>query len=170
MSYVQRTTLSLSEIRAVFNYDPNTGDISWKVKINPNIVIGRPMGKSSSRRATGYVALHRIRIRISHFAWFYTYGVWPPAEVDHINGDPTDNRLCNLRLATSQQNKWNKPVHPTSKSGLKGAMATRSGRFRSHIRENGKLKYLGYFATAQEAHEAFVKAAVKIQGQFMRSE
>lgn len=88
-------------------------------------------------------------------------------EVDHINGDPTDNRRENLRLATTSQNRANigKPGHNTS--GVKGvSFYKRTGRFRAFLQSGGKHFHLGYFDTLSEAQEAYNRAAGQYFGEF----
>lgn len=53
-------------------------------------------------------------------AWFYVHGRWPTADIDHINGNRDDNRLCNLREATRQQNIQNSKRRSDNRSGIKG--------------------------------------------------
>ncbi len=96
-------------------------------------------------------------------------------EIDHKDTDPSNNRLDNLRLATSQEQKRNKKVQSNNRSGLKGAYyhACRKGKkWRSQIRigpgrEN--LIFLGYYDTALEAHMAYRSAAIRHFGEFARA-
>lgn len=93
-------------------------------------------------------------------------GKWPVLQVDHI-GDSTDNRWSNLRLATQSDNNANKePKRP----GLTGAsFYKRTGRWRAYIKKDGKHISLGYFDTAEEAHEEYMKAAARLFGEFVHS-
>ena len=94
--------------------------------------------------------------------------------VDHKNRDTSDNRIENLRLATYSQNARNRKRSALSTTGLKGAARFNSPRnlkrFRSTITIDGKRIHLGQFDTAEEAHEAYVKAATELHGEFCRSE
>lgn len=86
---------------------------------------------------------------------------------DHVNGNRLDNRRCNLRPATVQQNAANKKVHRNSKTGLKGVR--RAGqRFQAVIHRNGKQHHLGYYPTAQLAAAAYNGAARALYGVFAR--
>lgn len=80
-------------------------------------------------------------------------------QVDHINSNRLDNRRCNLRIATNQQNSYNmRPKNPAS--GFKGVDWPRSkGRWRSRIRIGGVRTELGHFATAEDAARAYDEAA-----------
>ena len=87
--------------------------------------------------------------------------------VDHINGDPLDNRRCNLRIATPQQNQCNSRKHKRGTSTFKGVSRNRdSGRWRAYIVKDRKQINLGSFATELEAADAYDKAALAIFGEF----
>ena len=94
------------------------------------------------------------------------------AEIDHIDGNPSNNAIANLRLATSSQQKQNKRVQSNNRSGLKGAFyhACRKGKkWRSQIKVGDKLIFLGYFHTPEEAHAAYCEAAREYFGEFART-
>jgi len=152
-------------------YDEMTGRFAWKKRIS-NVKAGAIAGSLSPG---GYwvIRLDNLLFMAHRLAWVYVHGVMPPAEIDHINGVRTDNRLANLRLATRAENGRNGRARK-SKSGLKGAILDkgRLGRLRrpwvARITQNGKLLHLGYFATAEEAHAAYMKAARELYGEFAR--
>lgn len=92
-------------------------------------------------------------------------------QVDHIDLNKSNNQKSNLRKATNSQNKCNSAAYKTSKSGVKGAyFSEKLNIWRSSIRSNGKLKHLGCFKTAEEAHAAYCIAAKEIHGEFARFE
>jgi hypothetical protein len=100
----------------------------------------------------------RRQYSVHRFAWFYFYGEWPKGQIDHINGDPADNRISNLRCVTPQENAQNqKKAKSTNMTGLLGVTPSGSG-FQARITIGGKAKHLGSFRSAQEAHEAYVSA------------
>jgi hypothetical protein len=87
--------------------------------------------------------------------------------VDHIDGNPFNNRRANLRICTQSENGMNKKVQSNNVSGLKGAhREPRGNRWKSSIRVNGRSKHLGYFNTPEAAHEAYIKAAKLHFGEF----
>ena len=89
--------------------------------------------------------------------------------VDHVNGDPLDNRRDNLRECTHAQNMWNRKHQSTSRSKLKGV--TKNGMspgYISRISVDSRSIYLGSFKTDMEAHLAYCAAADAIFGDFSR--
>lgn len=87
---------------------------------------------------------------------------------DHINGDPLDNRMWNLRLASKKQNGANSKIPKTNRTGFKGVHfpSRRGGKYTAHIGEPSA--YLGSFSTALDAARAYNKAARKKYGRFAR--
>ena len=100
-------------------------------------------------------------------AWFYVYGVWPMALLDHINCDPADNRIVNLREANMSENKRNSGPHKDNKSGYKG-VSSKGNRWRAEIWIEGNRIRLGTFTTPEEAYSAYCSAAKKHHGKFAR--
>jgi hypothetical protein len=79
----------------------------------------------------------------------------PNMEIDHINGNRQDNRRCNLRIVTKQQNAFNRPR-------VKGySWHKSSNKWQAYICLNGKLQYLGSYSNEQEARDAYLAAKEK---------
>lgn len=163
-----------STLHEWFDYDPETGFFRWKKEPRTvGLVDGRIAG--TFVKQTGYVrigvpgygqlAAHRL-------AWIYVHGIEiGGAEIDHIDGDRSNNAIANLRLATSSQQKQNRRVQSNNRAGLKGAFyhACHKGKkWRSQIKVGDTLIFLGYFHTPEEAHEAYADAALQYFGEFAR--
>lgn len=158
-----------------FDYDPETGIFCWKKEPRK---IGRRFGKPvGTKTKFGYVLIGVPgfwQIQAHRLAWIYMHGLTiGGAEIDHKDGNPSNNAIGNLRLATSRQQKQNKRVQSNNRSGLKGAYyhAAHKGtkKWRTQIKVGNVLHFLGYFETAQEAHEAYGEAAKEHFGEFARS-
>ena len=90
--------------------------------------------------------------------WMVVHGEFPGDMIDHINGNPTDNRIENLRVVTHSVNMQNRrTARSTNKTGLLGVSVSGS-KFSAEIRIDGTQVCLGRFETAQMAHEAYVNA------------
>jgi HNH endonuclease/AP2 domain len=87
--------------------------------------------------------------------------------VDHINGDVTDNRKCNLRLANKHENVRNSKPPITNKSGYKGvSLRKESGKWRAQIRVDGRPVNLGHFDNEHDAARMYNFWASDIYGEF----
>lgn len=119
-----------------------------------------------STKARGRRAIHaRINGRLVMLHRFLI-GSDPPM-VDHINGDPLDNRRSNLRVATNAENQRNRGPQKNNRSGMKGVTRNRKG-WMARIKVDGKPMHLGTFSSPDEAARAYDLAAQVHHGQFAR--
>ena len=90
-------------------------------------------------------------------------------EVDHINGNPLDNRRTNLRICSRSENMQNQRHQTGGTSKFKGVYWSKHTRkWRAQISINWKKKHLGLFETEQEAALAYNVAALELHGEFAR--
>ena len=128
-----------------YTYDPETG------------LIYSRYGKIIKRKVNGYIQLllnnneNKLRLYAHQFAW-YLVNTECVEQLDHINGVKTDNRICNLRSVTRQQNAWNR----TKAKGYN--WHKRDNKWQSQICVNKKVIHLGNYNTEQEARNAYLKA------------
>jgi hypothetical protein len=143
-------------------YDAETGKLERWVTHNGGRELKKPYWRACSGKAVcrGYAVVkvlgenhlyHRI-------CWLLAHGeIDDSLDIDHINGDGIDNRLVNLRLGTTRENLQNRVEHRNGH--LVGATwHKQKEKWQAGIRINGKKKYLGYFSTELEAHEAYLAA------------
>lgn len=159
-------TLTQLRLQELLSYDPETGIFRWIVGRRGHAVTGKPAGHRSK---AGYnlITIDGVRYQAHRLAFLYMEGAFPPNDVDHINGARTDNRFRNLRHATRSENLANKIVTKLPSSGVKGAyFHPKTRKFTAAIKINGRIKYLGIFATAEQAGEVYDLAAIAAFGEF----
>lgn len=150
-------------------YFPDTGDVYWKYKLNRS---GNPI--PNSRYRAGYSDPYgkgRVYLRFDgklylmhQIIWYMASGEWP-LYIDHIDGNPANNSLSNLRSCTNQQNQGNKVKYVTNTSGYKGVSKTGKS-YKASIMVNYKSISLGTYATPEAAHAAYCAAADKHFGEY----
>lgn len=154
------------EAQRVFNYDSQTGVFRWAIRPSNAVRRGDIAGGCDN---SGYwrIGFQGTRYYGHHLAWLMTYKSWPEMDVDHINGFTWDNRIANLRLATSSQNLANSRIKKHNKSGFKGVhWRNDRQKYQACIKVNFQSQHLGYYDTAEEAHAAYVTAAKNVFGKF----
>lgn len=153
--------LTQARLKAVLHYNPETGVFTNKVR-RANRHTGEVAGCVN---VAGYIkiALDGKQYLGHRLAWLYVYGEMPQ-QIDHINCDRADNRIANLRPCNDKLNHQNLiRAHKDSASGVLGAYRYgASGRFRSRIMVDGKVRHLGCFDDEQQAHAAYVSAKAAI--------
>lgn len=170
------TELTCEVARSLLRYEPETGKLIW---------LPRPLSLSESERAcklwntqhAGTQAFYRLnshgylcgkllgRTYTAHrVVWLITSGAWPTDQIDHIDGDRTNNRLANLREVTRSGNMRNRCVAINNTSGTTGvSWHAKSGRWKAQIRIGGKTRSLGTFDLLADAREARL-AANRVHG------
>lgn len=112
--------LTQEELRRHIHYNQETGIMTWILPTTHRVHIGRIVGTKSN----GYVLtmLFGKRQYVHRLAWLYVYGKFPKVEIDHINGNKSDNRIINLREANRSQNSMNRGPAIKNISGHKGVV------------------------------------------------
>jgi hypothetical protein len=150
--------LTAARLRELVDYDPLTGLFTW---IKPTAHRVQPGDVAGSHKQRGYFGFTiDSRAYQSHrLAWLYVYGKWPEKNLDHINRNPSDNRIANLREADQSANMQNKGMQRNNKTGVTGVMFDmRRGAYRAEIRIAGKTRYLGRFNDLESAASAYAAA------------
>jgi hypothetical protein len=166
-----REDFTLSEVTERLHYDPLSGLFSWKIETMAFGGFKNPGSAAGQKSEAGYVlvGLWGRLYRAHRLAWLLMTGAWPVAEIDHINGDRSDNRWSNLREATSSQQKMNASIRSDNKSGCKGvSFRPDIGKWHSRIVLDGKTKLLGNFSLLSDAIVARKNAEKANHGDFVR--
>jgi hypothetical protein len=157
---------SLDRLHQLFQYDPSTGHLHWRMRLSNRTAIGAIAGK---RGHLGYIIIHidNVRYLAHRIAWALYYDAPTPPIIDHRDNDSSNNAIANLREASHAENMRNAKLSRRNNTGFKGVhYRAKRKKYTSHIRIDGKLKSLGYFDTAEAAHRAYCKAAEDAWGVF----
>lgn len=186
MSGLAKRTLKMinhETLLQILTYNPRTGEFHWKQR-GANLFnksdkypfqgTAKRWNKRYSGKRAGTVFSSggdRLEEKISIFnrtylshrlAWLYVYGDFPKDEIDHIDGNPTNNSIKNLRSATSQENKKNMCRPKTNTSGVIGVGWRKCRKkWRATISLNNKQLHLGYFDSFEDACKSRKKAETK---------
>lgn len=128
-----------------YKYDPQTGK-----------VFGVKGKEITNKGKDGHISIN-LRNHIKgmlyghHYAWYWVYGNVDFDELDHIDIDPTNNRINNLRISNRSQQTQNRKSKGYS-------WKEKNQKWQSQIMVNYKKIYLGLFNTKEEAREAYLNA------------
>lgn len=160
------STLTYDDLHALFVYDPTTGVFTRRVARGYRGChrAGSVAGYVNER---GYVTImvDRKPYLAHRLAWLYMTGALPVDQVDHVDGDRSNNRWLNLREASNAQNAQNRREASASNRscGLLGVTwNARAAKWVAQIRVEGKNRGLGYFDSAEEAHTTYLIAKAKL--------
>jgi hypothetical protein len=157
-------TLTKELLHELFYY--KEGSLYWKNYKN-NRKMNKPVGTlNSSKRLT--IHIYGKSYLVHRLIYLYHHG-YLPEFVDHVDNNPLNNIIENLRPASRSENNRNCTVRKDSATGVKGVYP-RKNKFVAHIRVDGKLTYLGIYSTIQEAKKIVEEARIKHHGKFARHE
>jgi hypothetical protein len=130
------------DFNEILRYDKNTGKLFWKVSPSRKMKVGDEAGCLNSRGAVEIIYKGK-QYRAHRVIWEMVYGEPPKNTIDHIDGNPSNNRLENLRDVSHAENRRNNKVSKANRSGVSGVRACPScdGYWVVTI---GK-QYIGYF-------------------------
>lgn len=138
----------------LFSYNPETGDVCWRAP-RKGTTVGKPAGSPfnvNGRPLYLRISLDGKGLRAHRIAWLLHTGEWPKHEIDHIDGNPLNNRIQNLRDVSHDINKQNVRLYSTNSSGIHGVWwSNRDHSWRCYIDLKGVRMPLGRFADFFEA-------------------
>jgi len=160
---MNKPILTQDRLKEVLFYDPDTGIFVWRQRMAAHKgQIGDIAGTVKPR---GYVNIQiQRRVYQAHrLAWLYVHGEWPAQQIDHINRNPSDNRIANLRDVSASVNRRN-CRHPRNVSSIYKGVSRSRGRekWAAQIVYDGRPHYLGIFGTQEEAREAYILEAKRL--------
>lgn len=174
-AYSDADTLRIRELRLLVQYDPTSGDLFWRTRSSdmfPGKSVAGRDGECSAwnKRYAGKPALNYLNrsgyavgsilgksYRSHRVCWAIHHGYWP-SEIDHIDGNRSNNRISNLREVTRKQNSCNRKRRSDNTSGATGVRFSR-GTWKVRIHRNGRECHVGSFKSKEEAIAAWRKAA-----------
>jgi hypothetical protein len=154
-------------LRALLVYEKDTGRLYWRRRpvewFKPNSLGQMAAANAWNRRYAEQEAFTstngggyrngcvlRVNLKAHRVAWAIHHGRWP-SEVDHLNGDKTDNRLDNLREVTRQINSCNRSRRSDNSSGAVGVDFYQGRTWRARLHTQGREVVIGYFDTMESA-------------------
>jgi hypothetical protein len=148
--------ITQDRLKELLNYDPDNGIFTWKIKTN-KVNIGDIAGNVSVA-LKGYVkiGIDKKQYWAHRLAFLYITGSLPKEHVDHIDGNPNNNKWDNLRSCSRNENYQNRSRKKNSTSKYLGvSWGKKSNKWQSRIQVNGKVNYLGCFDTEESAYAAY---------------
>lgn len=133
------------------SYDKDSGGFVWKKSPSSFVKAGSPAG-CLDPQGYRYIGLNGHHYLAHRVAWFLTYGEWPKDQIDHINGNKSDNRICNLRDVGQIDNGRNQKMPVTNTSGVVGIVwLSKRQKWAARIKVNRVQKTIGIFNTLFDA-------------------
>ncbi len=150
-------------LKAALEYDRRTGVFRWRTSTSSRARVGDLAGYCDPRTGYLYITLERNRMLAHRIAWMFEHGSWPAVEIDHRDGDGSNNRISNLREATKAENQQNVGLRKDNSTGCTGvSVCSSTGKFKARIVCKGREYALGRFVTAEQAADAYRAAKRKI--------
>lgn len=164
-----RANLPPDLLARMLAYDPDTGSLTWLPRCPALVGWSEARCRAWNEAWAGKPAFtaknhgyHRGsllgRQYLAHrVAWALHHGEWPSLGIDHVNGNPSDNRICNLRPADQSENIQNAGIRSDNSSGCPG-VHPRGGKWLATITIRGTSTHLGTFAAKGDAVAAYLAA------------
>jgi len=159
------SNLTLERAHELFEY--RDGDLIRKITTSNNAKAGQTVGCLASN---GYlvVRINNVLHYVHRLVFFMHHGFFP-AYVDHIDGNPANNRIGNLRQSTNQQNSCNQRIKKANKSGFKNvSWSKEKNKWVVRVQTFGQVVHVGYFENLKDAVDAAIISRNTIHHEFAR--
>ena len=171
--------ISIETLRKLLIYDPEAGTLTWRERGAEWFKDGKRGAENSARtwntknagktaftftdnRGCKQGAVFKVNYKAHRVVWAMHYGAWPVDQIDHINGNPSDNRIANLRDVSHKENMRNRKLPSTNTSGHVGVCWHRKARkWHAQIQVGGVNKHLGEFDEKADAIATRAAAEIK---------
>ena len=157
----------IEQLKSYFNYNPETGEVTWAKSPGRGCPIGKRAG---CLRYDGYliVRFQKTNYYLHRVIWAITHDEWPKELIDHIDKNRQNNKLSNLRQATKKENQRNRTSATNTSSQYLGVCYhIRNKKWQAQgIGPDGKNVYLGQFETEVEAADAYDNYALITYGDY----
>lgn len=162
-----RDTLTLEYTKELFDYDPFSGKLFWKIRPRSHFrtLRGQKLAntkfagsEAGSKNSLGYfiVEVEGNPWPVHRIAWLLHTGALPEGDVDHIDRDPSNNRIENLRVCSRSENSINS--RRRASGAFSGIQESRPGVWRARLGVRRKRIHLGYFKSREDAEQAYQTA------------
>lgn len=149
-------------LKSILRYDSETGIFTWRKFRGGSAKAGTVAGSLDSK---GYVQIKiKHRLYLAHrLAWLYVHGEMPSGHIDHVDRNPKNNAIANLRICTRFENHQNLGIRANNTSGATGVSWIKaSKKWLAYINANGKRIRIGRYESKDDAIAARLKAKMVI--------
>lgn len=158
-----RNEISQARLHELFDY--KDGQLIWKISRGGKAQKGSVAGRKVKHNYT-QIEVDRKTYYLHRLVFIYHNGYCPKV-IDHIDGNPANNKLENLREATLSENQMNSKISKNNSTGMKNVnWNTEANKYRVELSVNGRNKFIGYFDDPELAELVAIEARDKYHGRF----
>jgi len=159
--------MMITQQQALDLFEYRNGELYRLKRVSQNTQTGDKVGHPDAR---GYLKVTiGNKPYLVHRIIFLMHHGYLPDTIDHIDGNPANNCIENLREATQQQNCYNSSTHGRNTSGHRGVSWSKVwGKWQAYVNANKKRKFLGYFEDLELAALVASEARDLYHGKFAK--
>lgn len=155
------SSLTRDKLMHLLKYDMSTGEFFWRVPRGAGTKAGDKAGHTASDGYTR-ISIEDKKYLAHRLAWFYMSGEWPAEEIDHRDGDKSNNKIDNLRCCSRKENMKNRRQFKLGPLGIKGVRETKAGNYQVRVDQ----EYLGTYKDLELAEFIAKEARHSWHGEF----
>lgn len=158
--------LTQDYLKSIFEY--RDGELCWKIKFVDKVTVGDKAGGIDCSTNYKRVKIHRKTYALHRLIFLFNHG-YLPKQVDHIDGNRSNNKIENLREASSSQNSHNQKLRVTNTSSIKNVSWSKvRKKWNVSLMVNYKRIILGFFNDIELAELVSIEAREIYHGDFAR--